>query len=636
MTIRLFLQVAKIFLLSFFFSFFIWINVAVSQVPAKVFEITNILVDGCAGSDEGRNEMVLFQIGPNPIHISDLRVDGAGSTGVITTNNWPNTNNSWRGIAPPPAMPIQVAQINATIIECGFLIEPTGGIIPAGKKVLLITSTEFTPTAHSFATLQDTMYIIFQNPGNTSGHFVNYGTPSSSRTLVLMHVPTSVADTVIYDRSLLVNQLGNPGAQDGAAVLYNWAGAATYYNNGCQALYIAYDPSWYAPSPVCSSDQPINLNDYLTGTGGGYWSGTNISGDFFDPSGLSGDYSITYTMGNAPCDTSETHTITVISSPSADWTVPDDLCSDENPVNLNDFITGTPGGLWTGTGVAGNFFDPSGLSGTYSVTYTVGSSPCIEQLTNSITVISNSLANWNVPQYICTGNLPINLSDSVSGTNGGMWNGTGITDIVNGIFDPQISGAGLFAITYYIEGICGDTVTHEILVNESPVVVVNLSDETCVDNADGWITLDIFGGLPPYTILWSNLSSNDSIHSLSPGNYSFEITDENFCIVTGSSVIMASTVECDSPHLYIPNVFSPNGDGQNDILFIRGEGIQTVEFIIFNRWGQKVFRSTNISVGWDGQYMGYNAEIGVYSWIVEASFIDGPVTKLSGTTTLIR
>jgi gliding motility-associated-like protein len=636
MIIKIFSQEAKTYLLAIIFCFFTLTNVAVSQVPVKVFEVSNILVDGCAGSDEGRNEMVLFQIGPNPIHISDLRVDGAGATGVITQNNWPNTNNTWRGIAPPPAKPVEVAQINSTIIECGFLVEPTGGILPAGKKVLLITSTEFNPTAHSFATLQDTMYIIFQNPGNTSGHFVNYGTPASNRTLVLMHTPTSVGDTVIYDRSLLVNQLGNPGAQDGAAVLYNWAGTATYYNNGCQALYISYDPSWFAPSPLCSSDQPINLNDYLTGTGGGYWSGTNISGDFFDPTGLSGSYSITYTMGNAPCDTSQTHTITVISSPSADWTVPDDLCGDGNSINLNDFITGTPGGLWTGTGVTGNFFDPSGLSGTYSVTYTVGTSPCIEQATNSITVIGNSMANWNVPQDVCTGNSPFNLNDFVSGTMGGIWSGTGITDNVNGTFDPQTSGAGSFTITYSIGGACGDTVTHEIEVNESPDVVVNSSDETCIGNSDGWITLDIFGGLSPYIILWSTSSDSDSIHSLPPGNYSFEITDQNSCVIAGSSEILSSTVECDLPHIYVPNIFSPNGDGQNDILYIRGEGIQTIEFIIFNRWGQKVFQSTNMSIGWDGQYKGSQAETGVYNWIVEASFIEGTSIKLSGTTTLIR
>lgn len=90
------------------------------------------------------------------------------------------------------------------------------------------------------------------------------------------------------------------------------------------------------------------------------------------------------------------------------------------------------------------------------------------------------------------------------------------------------------------------------------------------------------------------------------------------------------------PHLYIPNVFSPNGDGQNDILFIRGDGIREVEIIIYNRWGEKVFEGTNINSGWDGQYKGANAEAGVYSWIVEVEFVNGTQKKLGGTTTLVR
>jgi len=511
MSIKLFFQRAKKYLLLPFFLLFILNNTVHAQVPLKVFEINNILVDGCAGSDEGRNEMVLFQVGPNAINVSSLRVNGAGSNGTILPNCWPNTNNPWKGIAPSPAKPNEVGIINASIAQCGYLIEPTGGILPAGKKVLLITSTEFDLTAHSFVTLQDTMYIIFQNAGNTAGHFVNYGTPASERTLVLMHTPTSVGDTVIYDRSLLVNQLGVPGGQDGAAVLYNWAGSPTYYNNGCQALYIPNDPAWSAPGPVCSSDLPINLNNLLTGSGGGAWSGTNVSGNSFNPFGLSGNYTITYTIGVPPCDTSQTHTITVISTPSADWTAPGTLCSEENSINLNDLINGTPGGSWSGTGVTGNFFNPSGLSGNYNVTYTVGTAPCIESLMHSITVINEAQANWDVPQNVCTDNLPINLSDFVSGTTGGMWSGVGITDFTNGVFDPQVSGAGAFTITYSFDGACGDTVSHEILVNESPNVIVSSADETCNGNNDGWINLEVFNGLPPYAITWSISSTADSI-----------------------------------------------------------------------------------------------------------------------------
>ncbi|MBN2730065.1 MAG: hypothetical protein JXR53_12640 [Bacteroidales bacterium] len=83
--------------------------ITTAQIPSEVFEIESILVDGCAGSDEGRNEMIIFMCGPNGISIDDIRVDGAGSTGAITTNVWPNTSNPFRGWAAPGTMSVQVA-----------------------------------------------------------------------------------------------------------------------------------------------------------------------------------------------------------------------------------------------------------------------------------------------------------------------------------------------------------------------------------------------------------------------------------------------------------------------------------------------------------------------------------------------
>ncbi len=216
------MRILKIFYVFLFVSCFGFYQAA-AQIPTKVFEITSILVDGCAGNLEGQNEMVMFQIGPNPINVSNLRVDGAIGTGSITAGVSPNTANTWRGIATPPAKPTEVAAINNTIVNCGRLIEPTGGILPAGKKVLLITSTDFDYTAHSFATLSDTLYVIFQNAGNTAGHFVNFGT-SSTRTMVLVHVSTGGADTVTYNRSLLTMQNGSLGAQDGGSVAFTWPG----------------------------------------------------------------------------------------------------------------------------------------------------------------------------------------------------------------------------------------------------------------------------------------------------------------------------------------------------------------------------------------------------------------------------
>lgn len=190
------------------------------HIYSQCFEIQSILVDACDGSNEGRNEMVTFQIGNTPLNTSNLSV------------TWPN--NSWLGVCQSASTATSVAYINSTIQACGYLKEPVGGVLPANSKVLLITSVDFNPSAQSFANLSDTLYVIFQCSGNTQGHFANYSSTPGIRTLSMsFSSPSGCSDAVSYDRSLLINQSGTHGAQDGGAVNYDAAGNATYVNYGC-------------------------------------------------------------------------------------------------------------------------------------------------------------------------------------------------------------------------------------------------------------------------------------------------------------------------------------------------------------------------------------------------------------------
>jgi gliding motility-associated-like protein len=86
----------------------------------------------------------------------------------------------------------------------------------------------------------------------------------------------------------------------------------------------------------------------------------------------------------------------------------------------------------------------------------------------------------------------------------------------------------------------------------------------------------------------------------------------------------------------VPNAFSPNGDGQNDILLVKGRGVQSIVFRVFNRWGEKVFESNDLNFGWDGTFKGEPQEMDVYAWTLNA-VLDGniPIFK-SGNATLIR
>jgi len=494
---------------------------AFAQVPTKVFEITSILVDGCAGSLEGQNEMVMFQVGPNAINSSSLRVDGAIGTGSITTGVWPNAANIWRGVAASPAKPTEIAAINNTIVNCGRLIEPTGGILPAGKKVLLITSTDFDFTAHSFATLGDTLYVIFQNAGNTAGHFVNFGT-TSTRTMVLVHLPTGGADTVTYNRSLLTMQNGTLGAQDGASVAFTWPGVASYYNNGCQAPYTPPSAAWTAPAAICQNAAPINLNTLVTGTTGGTWSGNGVSGSLFNPAGLSGNISITYTVGTAPCLFDSTQTITVNISPTVSVSATATSICTGSSATLT--ASGATSYTWSTGATAASITVSPATTTTYTVTGNNGTS-CNGTATITINVgTSATITATASPASVCVGG-----STTIAATGGTTYT-----------WSPSGSGSSFTATpaattTYSVTGSSGAgcTGTATVTVTLNPLPTVSASATPATICAGQTSTLSATGAS---TYVWSSGSA-----SVSPAaTTTYTVTGISAAGCTGTATVSVS------------------------------------------------------------------------------------------------
>jgi gliding motility-associated-like protein len=253
--------------------------IAFSQIKSQCFEIQSILVDACAGSQEGQNEMVIFKVGSTALNTANMSV------------NWPN--NSWLGLTQNAGTAADIATVNATIFGCGFLREPVAGVLPANAKVLLVTSTAWTPLAQSFANLNDTLYVIFQTAGNTSGHFANYNTAAGLRTLTItFNPPVGCTDAVTYDRTLLVNQAGNLGAQDGGAVDFTTSGTPTYVNKGCQAPFIPLSVNAGADKTICAT----NTQTFSATASGVYtsinWSlGAGATGTFVPTNSVSTTYS---------------------------------------------------------------------------------------------------------------------------------------------------------------------------------------------------------------------------------------------------------------------------------------------------------------------------------------------------------
>ncbi len=93
---------------------------------------------------------------------------------------------------------------------------------------------------------------------------------------------------------------------------------------------------------------------------------------------------------------------------------------------------------------------------------------------------------------------------------------------------------------------------------------------------------------------------------------------------------------CIDKDVFIPNTFTPNGDGQNDILFVRGLKVDVVYFAVYNRWGELVFETNDKTKGWDGIYRSKPADVGVFGWYLKVKCFNGEETFKKGNVTLIR
>jgi len=86
----------------------------------------------------------------------------------------------------------------------------------------------------------------------------------------------------------------------------------------------------------------------------------------------------------------------------------------------------------------------------------------------------------------------------------------------------------------------------------------------------------------------------------------------------------------------VPTGFSPNGDGVNDFLFVNGAAVESLDFKVYNRWGELVFETKDMSVGWDGKYKGVEQEMEAYAWTLDVVYIDETTDHKQGNVTLIR
>ena len=138
----------------------------------------------------------------------------------------------------------------------------------------------------------------------------------------------------------------------------------------------------------------------------------------------------------------------------------------------------------------------------------------------------------------------------------------------------------------------------------------------------------------PSTDLKNPNSANPTADPASSTTYTMTVTDVNSCVSSDTITVFVKDLIC--PDIVIPTAFSPNGDGQNDLLVVKGGCIQTFDLVIFDRWGNKVFESINQANSWDGLYQGSIANSAVFAYILKATLMTGEDVLKKGNITLLK
>lgn len=223
---------------------------------------------------------------------------------------------------------------------------------------------------------------------------------------------------------------------------------------------------------------------------------------------------------------------------------------------------------------------------------------------------------------ICNGES-VSFNASVSGTsNIYLWNTNETTSSIN------VSTSGTYSVTLTNNCSVGIGARDTVYVTLLPDPIVNLGGdrEVCAGTP---VVLDASNTGATY--LWSTGETTQTI-SVTDRNVTISVlVDSSGCTAGDTVTITDCPVEAQ-----LPNAFTPNGDGKNDVLYVRGNNISELDLKIFNRLGTMVYHNTNVSDGWDGSYQGKIQESDVYIYILTGKINDGTKFEKSGSIALVK
>ena len=368
-----------------------------------------------------------------------------------------------------------------------------------------------------------------------------------------------------------------------------------------------------------------------------------------------GSYTLTITDLSNGCSASLSVAVDEnVQEPGADAGTDTELSCVEDNLALDGSVTGgaanvsylwetTNGNILSGATTASPLVNEPGV---YQLTITNNDNGCSS--TDEVTVTENEpqAFDWELGPTSCNQeNGQIQFGTVIGGKPPYQYSIDGGQTYASQNFFPFLP-AGAYDIA--VQDANGCVLFDEALIPQSAEVVVDLEETVTVKLGDSY-QIEAFANVDPdqiESIVWTPTDGLSCTDCLTPSitpvvnqTYWITITTVDGCEATDRIQLKVDR----RPDIYIPNVFSPNGDGENDVFMIfAGQQVAIIRsFHIFDRWGEPVFQLNNFApnnpdFGWNGLARGKLANPAVYAWFAEIEFIDGQVELYEGDVTLVR
>ena len=464
----------------------------------------------------------------------------------------------------------------------------------------------------------------------------------------------------------LTNDLNNPlnALQDSSIIITQGGWYFCQVSNGfcslADSVFVAFNTpitaSFTTTDTMGCAPLSISINNSSTLTSAYLWDFGNgtLDSTTFEPTityAQPGTYTITLVISDTICLGSDQMSIQITVGPALQVTAPANilLCS-STETNIEPIIVGNPSSvIWSSTAA---FQDTLNLNNQPNLTlidpqtgwyYVQVASPfctAIDSLQLLITADSLAISG---PNLVCS-------QDPFELLLGGATNALSIewspTNLILGSNALPTASVALSASQYiYVEVLT----TQNCLLQDSIFVNVSALNPLAVAaSADPTIllpnTTSQLSGFPVGAFVYSwtpttGLSNPDIANPQALIDqttlYTLTVSDG---LCSGSDTVLIKVYDsiCASPFVFIPNAFSPNKDGNNDKLYVRGPFIESFVFRVYDRWGELVWETTNLTEGWDGTFRGKLLDPDVYDYYLQVTCIGGLENIIKGNVTLIK